>query len=84
MAGIGVSDANHVTLYDDTLMRAFGPVFSSGDHAEDFLTWLRDRTNGQIDLRRVHRDTLDSLHELWLDMRCDEDGDLLPQPERTT
>lgn len=35
-----IGDANRAALYCDTTDVAFGPVFESTDHAEDFLAWL--------------------------------------------
>jgi hypothetical protein len=52
-------------------MVAFGPIFDSTDHAEDFLKWLKG-----IDPRTLtEKDLLIQFGE-WCTERLDEDGNL--------
>lgn len=38
---VGITDENHVALFDSTMELAFGPMFKSAEEANDFLEWLR-------------------------------------------
>jgi hypothetical protein len=53
--GVSTTDTKNVALYDDTTGYAFGPVFASEEHAEDFLRYCRERI-GVDDVRTdMHR-----------------------------
>lgn len=62
-------------LYDSTSMVAFGPVFRSAEHAEDFLEWLA------YDPRRLTMAELGERFGEWHGARCDADGDLIARAE---
>lgn len=75
-------------LYCDTSCVAFGPTFSSAEHAEDFCRWLRDehadaeadRARGiyrcgwfhSADPRRYTATDLAQHHALWQSERVEE------------
>lgn len=60
--GFGHSEDGAV-LFDSVSGWAFGPVFSDGIRAEEFLDWLRD--NGHPDPRRMSDRTLKAVHDAW-------------------
>ena len=67
--------ADGAVLYCSTSMTAFGPVFSSAEHAEDFLKWL------PCDPRMLEEPDLQTKFLEWHDARCDDGGDLKEEPD---
>ena len=57
-------------LYDSVTMVAFGPVFSSADHAEAFLEFLGEDPRGMAETAVIEK------YAEWLQICCDEDGEL--------
>lgn len=42
--GVRITDAGNVALYDSTSGMAFGPIFRDEYEAEDFLAWMKYRS----------------------------------------
>ncbi len=83
-------------LYCDTDDVAFGPVFKSAEHAEDFCRWLRAGYEERVrngysmswfhspDPRWYREQDLRAHYGLWRSERVDdESGELLPVELRT-
>ena len=64
-------------LVDSVTETAFGPVFSSKAHAEDFLAWLPGHVTTDGDPRSFTPDQLEHVHSRWVKVRLDGDGDLI-------
>lgn len=58
-------------LYCSTTMWAFGPIFRTYEHAEDFLKWLG------YDPRSLSYPALEKKHSEWCTVRLDDEGDLV-------
>ena len=75
-----------VALYDTTTEWAFGEVFESRDHAEDFLRWLAEKPRREVlapfsashfnDPRVYDNDVLRQLQQQWMKERCNSRGEL--------
>jgi len=63
-------DEVRAVMVDSTTEAAFGPLFESGEHVEDFLAWLEQ------DPRGFRADQLASLHAEWRKLRVDDDGEI--------
>ena len=78
---ICVGDDSHVALYDSVNGWAFGPVFESAEHAEDFLAWLLDKMNAPdaslIDPLFLSPQGWKAHYEEWFDERVDSEGQLI-------
>jgi len=57
-------------MVDSTTENAFGPLFESGEHVEDFLAWV-----GR-DPRSLRALELQGLHADWRKKRVGEDGEI--------
>lgn len=69
------TDAGAVAFYDTVRMRAFGPIFDTTEHAEDFRRWAIDRGYaGPKRLTQLQPGALDGLHTDWMRERLDDDG----------
>ena len=68
--GIHFTDDRAVALYDSVSGMAFGPTFSSGALAEDFIQWAKDKKDIH-DLRGVAPAGFVNLHSEWFDDRLD-------------
>lgn len=66
-----LSGEDGAVLYCSTTMVAFGPVFESEDHAEDFIKWLGD------DPRHYTQAELADKYTLWLSdgVACENCGE---------
>lgn len=80
-----ITDSEAVALYDSTSMQAFGPIFESEAHAEDFLRWLGEKPRpwlptlppkgGRwVDPTAYSASALNVVHDEWRRQRCDDDG----------
>lgn len=79
---IRVSDESRVCLYDSVNGWAFGPVFESVEHAEDFQRWLAERFGFEdldgIDPLALSPQGWKARYEEWFDDRVDgESGELI-------
>ena len=63
-------------LYCSTTEWAFGPLFRSSEHAEDFLAWLKGE-----DPRSFSNVELSAKFGDWMVERCDTHGKLIEKEE---
>lgn len=70
------TDAGAVAFYDTVRMQAFGPIFDSTEHAEDFRRWAEEEKGypGPRQAAEQHPGGLDGLHVEWMKARLDDDG----------
>ena len=61
---------SNAVLICNTTDWAFGPVFKSAEHAEDFCTWL------PMDPRTYDERGLRIMHARWRTERTDDEGEL--------
>ncbi len=64
-------------LYCSTDMVAFGPVFDSAEHAEDFLLWL------SYDARTYAPPVLLARYDEWRGLACNAGGDFVGRTEES-
>ncbi len=82
----GHQDGGHgreaCAMYDSTSGRAFGPLFDSADHAENFLAFASE--NDVHDVRRISEAKLEGLYSKWLKERRSSafSGNMRTKPRR--
>jgi hypothetical protein len=68
-----ISNNDGAVMYDSVNHWAFGPVFWTYEHADDFIKWVK------VDPRTLTEKELIKQFGFWSDERCDEDGELIDE-----